>query len=86
MGPVRACDEVDDDECELMRNATLASAMVNTMSNAKRSASIRTPAPRTDKLHHIAAIGPRTSAACQRTSNNIRTSAQSAVDVYALRK
>jgi hypothetical protein len=62
-----------------MRNATLASATVNTMSNMKRSASTRTPAPRTDKLHHKPATGPRTSAACQRTSN-IRACGQSAVD------
>lgn len=76
IGPLCACDDVeDDDECELMRKATLANATVNTMSSAKRSASIRTPAPRTDKLHHMAAMGPRTSAACQ-----------SAVDEYALRK
>ena len=39
-----------------MRKATLARATVSTISNEKRSASIRMPAPRTDKLHHNAAV------------------------------
>ena len=57
-GPVTglcgACADRADGR-ESIRNATLASAIVNTISNEKRSASIRTPAPRTDKLHHTAA-------------------------------
>ena len=53
-GPCGACADRAD-ECESMRKATLARATVNTISSEKRSASIRTPAPRTDKLHHMAA-------------------------------
>ena len=44
--------DADDEGCEWMRNATLSSATVRTMSRLKRIASIRKPAPRTDKLHH----------------------------------
>lgn len=48
---VAPCLELDD-ECELIRTATLASATVSTMSSAKRSTWIWMPAPCMDKLHH----------------------------------
>jgi hypothetical protein len=61
------CFEADDDECELMRTATLANAMVSTMSRAKRIAWTRMSAPCTDKLHHNRAATTKTIGLATRT-------------------
>lgn len=72
---------------EWMRNATLSKATVNTTSKPKRIASIRKPAPCTDKLHHSDVAETKIIRLRRRSCRTrLGRARHSAVAAYALRK